>query len=132
MSAAWGGQILCTDAVANEIGSPTTSLGEHRLRDVDGKFALCQILTVSEEIDFPPPRTLDAVPTTVPAQRSSFVGRGPDIAIVRRLLIDHRLVTLTGPGGTGKTATRRRDRGSRAAAPGRRDVLRGPGRAGGR
>ena len=103
MSAAWGGQILCTDTVANEIVSPTTSLGEHRLRDVDGKVALCQILTVSEEIDFPPPRTLDAVPTTVPAQRSSFIGRGPDIAIVRRLLIDHRIVTLTGPGGTGKT-----------------------------
>ena len=53
--------------------------------------------------DFPPPRTLDATPTTLPAQRSSFVGRGPDVATVRRLLFDHRLVTLTGPGGTGKT-----------------------------
>ncbi len=112
MSAAWGSQILCTDAIIQ--GSATTfesddalarfaRLGEHQLRDVDGTVALHQVNAPDLPADFPRPRTLDVVPTTIPAQRSSFVGRGDDIAVVRRLLLDHRLVTLTGPGGTGKT-----------------------------
>jgi predicted ATPase/class 3 adenylate cyclase len=103
MSAAWGGQILCTDAVADGGATTFARLGEHHLRDVDGAVAIHQIVAPELPADFPPPRTLDVAPTTIPAQRSSFVGRGEDIAAVRRLLLDHRLVTLTGPGGTGKT-----------------------------
>ena len=67
------------------------------------RVTLHQVLAPGVPEDFPPPRTLDATPTTLPAQRASFVGRGPDVATVRRLLFDRRLVTLTGPGGTGKT-----------------------------
>ena len=112
MSAAWGGQILCTDAIVESRATTFASddcltrfdhLGGHQLRDVDGTVALHQVNGSDLPADFPPPRTLDVAPTTIPAQRSSFVGRGDDIAAVRRLLLDHRLVTLTGPGGTGKT-----------------------------
>ncbi len=103
MSAAWGGQILCTDAIAGRGNATFDRLGTHHLRDVDGTVALHQVTAPGLPADFPPPRTLDGAATTIPAQRSSFVGRGDDIAAVRRLLLDHRLVTLTGPGGTGKT-----------------------------
>ena len=103
MSAAWGGQILCTAAIAERVAAPMPPLGDHHLRDVEGTVTLHQVLAPGVPEDFPPPRTLDATPTTLPAQRASFVGRGPDVATVRRLLFDRRLVTLTGPGGTGKT-----------------------------
>ena len=103
MSAAWGGQILCTAAVAECVGARTSPLGVHHLRDVEGTITIHQVVADGVREDFPPPRTLDAAPTTLPAQRSTFVGRGPDVTTVRRLLFDHRLVTLTGPGGTGKT-----------------------------
>ena len=53
--------------------------------------------------DFPPLRTLDARPHNLPLQLTSFVGRERELAEVAALLGAHRLVTLTGPGGTGKT-----------------------------
>ncbi|MGH9005459.1 MAG: ATP-binding protein, partial [Acidimicrobiia bacterium] len=53
--------------------------------------------------DFPPPRTLDARPNNLPLQLTSFVGREEEIAEVERLLGQARLLTLTGPGGSGKT-----------------------------
>jgi predicted ATPase/class 3 adenylate cyclase len=103
MSAAWGGQILCTGTFAALVDPAMPALGEHRLRDVERRIALHQVAAPGVSGDFPPPRTLDIAPTTLPSQRSTFVGRGPDIGAVRRLLLDHSLVTLTGPGGTGKT-----------------------------
>ena len=103
MSAAWGGQILCTAAVAEVVDAPVDGLGDHRLRDIPGPVALFQILGPTLPNDFPPPRTLDVAPSNLPAQRSTFVGRHDDIATVRRVLLDHRLLTLTGPGGVGKT-----------------------------
>ncbi|HEX2025605.1 MAG TPA: AAA family ATPase, partial [Actinomycetota bacterium] len=53
--------------------------------------------------DFPPPRTLDARPNNLPAELTSFVGRDDEIPRVVDLLGSTRLLTLTGPGGTGKT-----------------------------
>jgi predicted ATPase len=53
--------------------------------------------------DFPPPRTLDARPGNLPAQLTSFIGREQEVAEVKGLLAGARLVTLTGPGGAGKT-----------------------------
>jgi predicted ATPase/class 3 adenylate cyclase len=103
MAAAWGGQVLCTGSVASVAGVPTEPLGDHRLRDVPGTTSLHQITHQALPGDFPPPRTVDVTPSTVPAQRSTFVGRHADIEAVRRLLLGHRLVTLTGPGGAGKT-----------------------------
>jgi predicted ATPase/class 3 adenylate cyclase len=103
MSAAWGGQILCTDAVAAAVDTPVDGRGEHRLRDIPDPITLYQVLAPALPHDFPPLRTLDVAPSTLPAQRSTFFGRHDDIGTVRRVLIDHRLVTLTGPGGVGKT-----------------------------
>jgi predicted ATPase/class 3 adenylate cyclase len=103
MSAAWGGQILCTDAVAALSPVDTASLGAHILRDVPGRIELHQLVEPALPSEFPAPRTVDAAPSTLPAQRSSFVGRRADVDAVRRLQLEHRLVTLTGPGGTGKT-----------------------------
>ncbi len=103
MAAAWGGQILCTAAVAELVDVPVDGLGDHRLRDIPGPVAVFQILGPTLPSDFPPPRTLDVAPSNLPAQRSTFVGRHDDIATVRRVLLDRRLLTLTGPGGVGKT-----------------------------
>jgi predicted ATPase/class 3 adenylate cyclase len=103
MSAAWGGQILCTAVVAEAGAAPVDGLGDHRLRDIPIPIALFQVLGPTLRNGFPPPRTLDVAPSNLPAQRSSFIGRDDDIATVRRLLLDRRLVTLTGPGGVGKT-----------------------------
>ncbi|HEV8054044.1 MAG TPA: NB-ARC domain-containing protein, partial [Candidatus Limnocylindrales bacterium] len=57
---------------------------------------------------FPPLRSIDARPNNLPADVTSFVGRVAEITAVRELLARHRLVTLTGPGGTGKTRLGRR------------------------
>ncbi|MGZ4693246.1 MAG: ATP-binding protein, partial [Acidimicrobiales bacterium] len=75
----------------------------HALRDVPGLVVLHQVVGPTPASTFPPPRTVDRSPSTLPAQRSTFVGRQHDVDVLRRLLLDHRLVTLTGPGGTGKT-----------------------------
>ena len=54
--------------------------------------------------NFPPPKSLDARPNNLPVQLTRFIGRQGQIAeIKRRLLNGARLLTLTGPGGTGKT-----------------------------
>jgi predicted ATPase/class 3 adenylate cyclase len=103
MAAAWGGQILCTGAVASLAGVGTEPLGDHHLRDIPGTTALHQLTDGHLAADFPPPRTLDVTPSTIPAQRSAFVGRQEDIQTIRGLLLEHRLITLTGPGGAGKT-----------------------------
>jgi predicted ATPase/class 3 adenylate cyclase len=103
MAAAWGGQIVCSAIVAERAGVLTQSLGEHRLRDVPGVTSLHQVVADGMPVDFPALRTLDVAPSTLPAQRSGFVGRHADIEAVRRLLLDRRSITLTGPGGTGKT-----------------------------
>src|ERR1041385_190386 len=54
-------------------------------------------------MDFPPLRSLDARPNNLPTQLTSFVGRERELAEAGALLETNRLVTLTGPGGTGKT-----------------------------
>ncbi len=103
MAAAWGGQILCTGTFAGLAPITTLPLGEHSLRDVPSRVALCQVVAPGLPSDFPNPRTVDIAPSTLPNQRSSFVGRHTDVEALRRLLLDNRLITLTGPGGTGKT-----------------------------
>ena len=95
--------MLCTTAVADAVDVTTDPLGEHRLRDVPGTTTLLQVTVPGLRSDFPHVRTLDAAPSTIPAQRATFFGRHDDIVAVRRVLLDQRLVTLTGPGGVGKT-----------------------------
>jgi hypothetical protein len=78
-------------------------LGSHRLKDLDEPEHLHQLVADGLRGEFPPLRTVDARPNTLPAQLTSFVGRDAERAAIDGLLAGHRLVTLTGPGGTGKT-----------------------------
>ena len=80
-------------------------LGEHRLRDLRRTERVHQLLAAGLSTDFPPFVSLDARPNNLPVQPTQLVGRDWEVQAVRSLLLrdDVRLVTLTGPGGTGKT-----------------------------
>ncbi len=111
MAAAHGGQILISDATramaerSLSEGVELRDLGEHRLRDLTGRERLFQVVTEGLASEFPPPRTLDALPNNLPMQASPLVGREAELAALRGQLRSPtiRLVTLTGPGGIGKT-----------------------------
>jgi predicted ATPase/class 3 adenylate cyclase len=108
-AAAHGGQILLSDAtqglVAKDLpeGISLRDLGEHRLKDLAQPYRLFQVVHSGLPNEFPPLRSLDALPHNLPIQLTSFVGRVREIAEVKRLLGSARLVTLTGSGGAGKT-----------------------------
>ena len=108
-AAAHGGQVLMSDPtrglVERSLPSRTRlrALGEHRLKDLAQAERLHQLVIEGLEQDFGPPRTLDARPNNLPPQLTRFIGRGQEIARIRELVATNRLVTLTGPGGTGKT-----------------------------
>ena len=104
MAVAHGGQIVTSRATA-ELAPDVElrDLGEHHLRDIDGAHRLTQVLADGLDAEFPPLRTETTTTVVLPAQRSPLIGREDDVAAVRRALTDHRLVTLAGPGGAGKT-----------------------------
>jgi predicted ATPase/class 3 adenylate cyclase len=107
-AAAHGGQVLLSEAARDRLsgalpaGVTTRSLGAHRLKDLRPE-QLTQLVIDGLPADFPPIRSLDARPNNLPTQLTAFVGRDRELGEVRRLLEEGRLVTLTGPGGTGKT-----------------------------
>lgn len=106
MAAAHGGQVLVSGATAallDDGAMRLIDLGEHRLRDLDGVERLLQLVVGGLPETFPPLRTVDRHPSTLPMQRSTFVGREDERRQVRQALRASRLVTLTGVGGTGKT-----------------------------
>ena len=109
MSAGHGGQILVsgsTRALVEHALPPDVALldlGEHRLKDLSQPEALAQVCVTGLPTEFPPLRTLDPSRTNLPAQATSFIGREEEVSRVRELLQGNRMVTLTGPGGTGKT-----------------------------
>jgi len=99
MSAAHGGQVLLSRATRELIAEDVLDLGRHRLKDFAEQLSLYQL-----GFDrFPPLRTISN--TNLPVPLSSFVGREQEVAQVVSLIRDEaaRLVTLAGPGGTGKT-----------------------------
>jgi predicted ATPase/class 3 adenylate cyclase len=109
MSAGHGGQILLSSATRElvrdmlPIDSELQDLGEKRLKDLLRPEHIYQLNIAGLSTTFPPLKTLDAFPNNLPVQLTSFVGRENEIAEVKQELESHRLVTLTGSGGTGKT-----------------------------
>ena len=97
-----GGQVLVSE-VTRRLGPDVAAvdLGRHDLKDV-GDVAIWQLTHPSLQHDFPPLRTLKAT-NNLPAPVDSFIGRRAELAQVLDALKDSRLVTLTGPGGSGKT-----------------------------
>jgi len=108
-AAAHGGQVLVSqatrDLVAEGDGLSFRDLGDHRLKDLTGPQRLHQLCIEGLAADFPPPRTIEGRTTNLPAQPTPLVGRMAELEAVRSLLLEEstRMVTLTGPGGTGKT-----------------------------
>jgi predicted ATPase/class 3 adenylate cyclase len=108
-AAAHGGQVVVSEAVralvTPELGAGISlrGLGSHRLKDLREPQPLCQVVAEGLRIEFPPLRSLDARPNNLPTQLTSFVGRERELREAGELLERNRLVTLTGPGGTGKT-----------------------------
>lgn len=97
-SAAHGGQVLVSEATHNAArGFDLRDLGYHRLKDLTAPERLFQL----GADDFPPPRTLRR--GNLPVQPTPLIGRERELAELLDLARGHRLVTLTGPGGTGKT-----------------------------
>ena len=99
MSVAHGGQCVFTDSVRDSAGIVGADLGVHILRDIEVPVHLNQF----GEEEFPPLWSLGAGIVSLPLPRTSLVGREESVRQVRSLLGSHRLVTVTGVGGCGKT-----------------------------
>ena len=108
-AAAHGGQILLTASTHALLeghwppGVADVPLGAHRLKDLSAPVVLHQVVADGLDRRFPPPRTLERPEYDLPLAPTPLFGRDRDAAAVRGLLAAHRLVTLTGPGGVGKT-----------------------------
>jgi len=104
MAAGHGGQILLAESTATVLsGVDLVDLGRRRLRDLPTAVGVFQVRAPGLRNDFPPLRALDASPGNLRPQTTSFVGREAEIAEVQAAVRAHRLVTLTGVGGVGKT-----------------------------
>jgi hypothetical protein len=109
MAAGHGGQVLLSvathDLVRDELphGLALRDLGEQRLKDLDRPEHVYQLAAANLPVDFPPLKTLDVRRHNLPMQLTSFVGREKEMNEIKQALGEHRLVTLTGSGGTGKT-----------------------------
>ncbi len=107
-TAAHGGQVVASQAVLDALSDAAAfewvELGAHLVKDFPEPITLYQLSAEGLDTKFPPLNTIDARDHNLPAMVTSFVGRSDDLADLRTLLSgDARLVTLTGPGGVGKT-----------------------------
>ena len=104
MSAGHGGQILIDGATAALSGDlDVIQLGSKRLRDIAKPVEVFQVRADGLRSEFPPLKTLDVVPGNLRPPTTSFVGRSSELAELTAALKIHRMVTLTGVGGVGKT-----------------------------
>jgi predicted ATPase/class 3 adenylate cyclase len=104
MAAGHGGQILLAESTAGLLnGVDLLDLGPRRLRDVPTPVGVFQVRAPGLRGEFPPLRTLDPTPGNLRPQVTSFIGRESEVTEVEAVLRTHRLATLTGVGGVGKT-----------------------------
>jgi predicted ATPase/class 3 adenylate cyclase/DNA-binding CsgD family transcriptional regulator len=105
MAIAHGGQVLVSDATEVLVRDRVSlrPLGEHRLRGLRGRLSVYQLLAEGLRSDFPVLRSVDAQSGNLPQPLSSVIGREELVAEVADAVREHRLVTLTGVGGVGKT-----------------------------
>lgn len=109
-AAAHGGQVLISESTRALVehalaqGASLRDLGEHRLKDLLKPERIFQLVHPTLPSEFPPLATLSYRPNNLPTQTSEFLGREAELASICDLLDgEARLVTLTGPGGIGKT-----------------------------
>jgi predicted ATPase/class 3 adenylate cyclase len=108
-AAGHGGQVLLTAATRALLeghwpdGTSAVPLGDYRLKDLPAPETLYQLAADGLQTRFPPLRSLEAPVYDLPTASAPILGRDDDAARVAQLLAEHRLVTLTGPGGVGKT-----------------------------
>jgi len=104
-----GGQILLGAATGELVRGDVPldcrlhELGSHKLRDVEGTELILEVMFPGIRSDRPPLRSSDSFPNNLPRELNPFIGREREIEDLRRLLLDHPLVTLVGAGGCGKT-----------------------------
>ncbi len=109
MSAGYGGQVLISAAtqelLLDELPENVSlrDMGERRLKDLIRPEHIYQLVIANLPADFPPLKTLDIYRHNLPAQMTSFIGREKEMTEIKLAINEHRLVTLTGSGGTGKT-----------------------------
>ncbi|HEX2421060.1 MAG TPA: AAA family ATPase, partial [Acidimicrobiia bacterium] len=111
MAAGHGGQVLLSSIASAQIGdrlppgAALRDLGLHRLKDLTLPEQLFQLVHDELESEFPPPATLDSRPHNLPLQTTEFFGRLSEISTIGAMLRapGTKLVTITGPGGAGKT-----------------------------
>src|SRR6201993_122384 len=104
MAAGHGGQILVADSTAGLLsGVDLVDLGPRRLRDLPTPVQVFQVQAEGLRTDFPPLQALDVSPGNLRPAPTSFIGRESELEEVQAAVKAHRLMTLTGVGGVGKT-----------------------------
>src|SRR5246500_1493077 len=104
MAAGHGGQILLAESTAGLLsGVDLLDLGPRRLRDVPAPVGVFQVRAADLRTEFPPLQALDTTPGNLRPATTSLIGRESEVTEIEAAVKAHRLVTLTGVGGVGKT-----------------------------
>ena len=109
MSAGHGGQTLLSriahDLARDQLPEQTEliDLGECNLKDILHPEQLYQLTVTDLPSEFPPLKTLESFNHNLPTQLTSFIGREKEMDELKKLITEHRMITLTGSGGAGKT-----------------------------
>jgi predicted ATPase/class 3 adenylate cyclase len=104
-----GSQVLLSETTTALVqddlqeGVSLIDLGRHQLKDMPRPESINQLVIKGLPSIFPPLKTIDSFKTNIPEQLTSFIGRDREMAEIQELVSSHRLLTLVGPGGSGKT-----------------------------